>query len=156
MSDNSYIIGNIIREQRENLNVSKRTLAKLVGISDTEIKRIEDGMRKSFNLNILNRICNVLGINMNELLFEIPKSTDKNKKKFEKEYVVKVTQYVKDSYNIDAKNESEAVQKTLNYLAENKLIVTDPSEGFDIEVYSRSEENLENFDIKNDIYRVKI
>lgn len=156
MSDNSYIIGNIIREQRENLNVSKRTLAKLVGISDTEIKRIEDGMRKSFNLNILNRICNVLGINMNELLFEIPKSTDKNKEKFEKEYVVKVTQYVKDSYNIDAKNESEAVQKTLNYLAENKLIVTDPSEGFDIEVYSRSEENLENFDIKNDIYRVKI
>ena len=156
MSDNSYIIGNIIREQRENLNVSKRTLAKLVGISDTEIKRIEDGMRKSFNLNILNRICNVLGINMNELLFEIPKSTDKNKEKFEKKYIVKVTQYVKDSYNIDAKNESEAVQKTLNYLAENKLIVTDPSEGFDIEVYSRSEENLENFDIKNDIYRVKI
>ena len=73
MNYNNYVIGNIIRNKRENLSISKRELAKLVGISDTEIRRIENGIRRSYNLNILNRICEVLDINMIELLFEIPK-----------------------------------------------------------------------------------
>ena len=156
MNYNNCIIGNIIREQRENLNVSKRALARMVGISDTEIKRIEDGMKKTYNLNILRKICNVLDINMNELLFENPKNNCKNHQDFTKNYTIKVIQPLKKSYDIEAKNDLEAVEKLLNYLVKNDLIITEPSDSFDIEVYSRSEENLENFNIKNAVYKVKI
>lgn len=156
MNYNNYVIGNIIRNKRENLSISKRELAKLVGISDTEIRRIENGIRRSYNLNILNRICEVLDIDMVELLFEIPKKIEKKYQDFEKKFNVKVIQSLKNSYEIDAKNEKEAAQKILDFLVENNLILVDPSDSFDIEVYSEDGENLQKFNAKNKLYGVRI
>ena len=156
MNYENYIIGKTIRIKRENLGISKNALSKLVGISDTEIRRIENGIRRSYNLNILNRICEVLDINMVELLFEIPKKIEKNYQDFEKKFNVKVIQTFKNSYEIEAKNEREAAQKILDFLVENNLILVDPSDSFDIEVYSEDGKNLQNFNAKNKLYSVRI
>lgn len=156
MNYNNYIIGNIIRMQRESLGLSKNKLSELVGVSHTEIRRIEDGTRKSYNLNVLKRICEVLNLNMSELLFETHKKFDKNYNNFDKKYNVKVIQTIKNSYEILAQNERQAAQSILNYLEENDLIFVDPSDNFDIEVYSENGEKFQSFNAKNRLYRVRI
>lgn len=156
MNYNNYVVGNIIRMRREALELSKNRLADLVGVSHTEIRRIEDGVRKSYNLNVLKRICDVLDLNVRELLFEMPKTFEKTNQKYEKNFNVKVIQTFKNSYEIEAKNEREAAQKILDFLVENNLILVDPIDSFDIEVYSEDGENLQNFNAKNKLYRVRI
>jgi transcriptional regulator with XRE-family HTH domain len=46
-------IGEMIKKRREKLGFSQRQLAYLSGVSNTEIKRIEDGDRKQPSQEIL-------------------------------------------------------------------------------------------------------
>ena len=84
------------------------------------------------------------------------KKIEKNYQDFEKKFSVKVIQTFKNSYEIEAKNEREAAQKILDFLVENNLILVEPSDSFDIEVYSEDGENLQNFNAKNKLYSVRI
>lgn len=61
-------IGSYIKRCREAKNLSQRELAKLSDVSNTEISRIESGIRQRPDLNILGRLTAHLDIPMQDLL----------------------------------------------------------------------------------------
>ena len=68
MKNNYGFIAEVFRKRRVMLGYSKRKLAAIVGISDTEISRIEHGERENYNLVTLIRMCEVLKIDFIYLL----------------------------------------------------------------------------------------
>ena len=68
MKNNYGFIAEVFRKRRIMLGYSKRKLAAIVGISDTEISRIEHGERENYNLVTLIRLCEVLKIDFIHLL----------------------------------------------------------------------------------------
>lgn len=68
MKNNYGFIAEVFKKRRVELGYSKRRLAAIVGISDTEISRIEHGERENYNLVTLIRMCEVLQIDFIHLL----------------------------------------------------------------------------------------
>lgn len=68
MKNNYVFIAEVFRNRRIKLGYSKRKLASLVGISDTELSRIEHGERENYNLITLINMCRVLKIDFISLL----------------------------------------------------------------------------------------
>lgn len=68
MINNYVFIAEVFRKKRIELGYSKRKLASIVGISDTELSRIEHGERENYNLITLIKMCEVLNINFIRLL----------------------------------------------------------------------------------------
>ena len=68
MKNNYGFIAEVFRKRRIMLGYSKRKLAAIVGISDTEVSRIEHGERENYNLVTLIRMCEVLKIDFIHLL----------------------------------------------------------------------------------------
>ena len=68
MKNNYSFIAEVFRKRRVMLGYSKRKLAAIVGISDTEVSRIEHGERENYNLVTLIRMCEVLKIDFIHLL----------------------------------------------------------------------------------------
>ena len=62
--------GQYIKQLRENRNLSQRELSLLVGISNAEISRIENGLRQEPSPKILKDIASVLKINYLELFLK--------------------------------------------------------------------------------------
>lgn len=68
MKYNYLFIGNFLRNKRLEMNYSIRSLARQVGMSDTELSRWENGERINYNLILLIRLCDILNINFIRLL----------------------------------------------------------------------------------------
>ena len=68
MKNNYGFIAEVFKKRRIMFGYSKRKLASIVGISDTEISRIEHGERENYNLVTLIRMCEVLKIDFVHLL----------------------------------------------------------------------------------------
>lgn len=68
MKYNYLLIGEILRNERLKNKYSVRSLARLVGMSDTELSRWENGERINYNLILLIRLCEILKINFIKLL----------------------------------------------------------------------------------------
>lgn len=64
-------IGEVITEARENANLSQRQLAKLANINNSELSKIESGVRKEPSPKILRKISNVLDVNYSDLMYMI-------------------------------------------------------------------------------------
>jgi transcriptional regulator with XRE-family HTH domain len=62
--------GFLIRQARNNLNLTQRELAALVGVKASHIAYIENGQRNP-SLALLRRLADTLGLNRRELLFLI-------------------------------------------------------------------------------------
>ena len=100
----SEILGKLIKERRIEYGYSIRKLSDAVGISGTELTRIESGERVTPNLLTLIYICKVLRLDMNNLLTVSGFNSDgKNKL-----YKMKVTKSTEKIYNISASNDDEA------------------------------------------------
>ena len=67
--NNNEKVGEIIARAREEKNLSKRELANLAKISDTELARIESGERETPNPKTLRKISKYIGINYNDLMY---------------------------------------------------------------------------------------
>ena len=67
--NNNEKVGEIIERAREEKNLSKRELANLAKISDTELARIESGERETPNPKTLRKISKYIGINYNDLMY---------------------------------------------------------------------------------------
>ena len=67
--NNNEKVGEIIARAREEKNLSKRELANLAKISDTELARIESGERETPNPKTLRKISKVIGLNYNDLMY---------------------------------------------------------------------------------------
>lgn len=61
-------LGLYIREQRTSKKMSIRKLAEEAGISHTEIKRIEDGLRRQTSPQVLRSISGALNVPYEELM----------------------------------------------------------------------------------------
>lgn len=68
MRFNYYLLGEILRERRIELGLSKNKLAQYVGISQPEVTRIENGTRTVPNIITLIYMCEVLNLNFINLL----------------------------------------------------------------------------------------
>ena len=68
MKYNYVLLAEILRRMRLFMGYSKRSLAEAVGISHTELTRIENGNRENYNLLTLIKICDVLHIDFIALL----------------------------------------------------------------------------------------
>lgn len=68
MKNNYVLLADILRRMRIIMGYSKRSLASEVGISHTELTRIENGSRENYNLLTLIRMCNALRIDFVSLL----------------------------------------------------------------------------------------
>ena len=64
-------IGEVITEAREKANLSQRQLAKLANINNSELSKIESGIRKDPSPKILRKISNVLDVNYSDLMYMI-------------------------------------------------------------------------------------
>ena len=62
MKYNYLKIAQILKEKRVESGMSQRQLASLVGVSHTEINKIEKGMVINYNLILLIRLCELLDI----------------------------------------------------------------------------------------------
>lgn len=71
-------LGELISQRRKLLKISSLKLAEMVGISHTEIYRIEKGERQAPSIKILSEIAKVLGIPSGKILtyagFEFPEN----------------------------------------------------------------------------------
>lgn len=61
-------VGDLIRLTRRKRNLSQRRLSLLTGISNTEIKRIEDGTRKNPSPRVLKLLSEALGLSYDDLM----------------------------------------------------------------------------------------
>ena len=64
-------IGEVITEAREKANLSQRQLAKLANINNSELSKIESGVRKEPSPKILRKISNVLDVHYSDLMYMI-------------------------------------------------------------------------------------
>ena len=71
MKNNYLKLGKIIRNEREEKGFSRRKLSALVDISDTELKRIENGERQVPNIITLIKLCKILKLDLSSTLKNI-------------------------------------------------------------------------------------
>ena len=62
------MIGNKIKEIREEKGISQYRLAQLTGINRSTIKRYEENSIKKISLDNLIKICNALGVDAKEII----------------------------------------------------------------------------------------
>lgn len=68
MKNNYLLLADILKAKRTIFGDSLRRVAGEVGISHTELARIENGNRENFSLLILVKLCEVLNIDVIKLL----------------------------------------------------------------------------------------
>ncbi len=68
MKNDVVLLASIIKKRRITLGYSLRSLAKEVGISHTELARIENGNRTNFSLVVIARLCEILKLDFINLL----------------------------------------------------------------------------------------
>jgi len=64
-------LGEVIAEAREKKGLSQRQLAKEANINNSELSKIEAGIRKEPNPKILRKISNIIDVNYNDLMYMI-------------------------------------------------------------------------------------
>lgn len=77
MSEITEIIGRRIRDYREGQKMSRETLAELADLHPTYIAQLERG-EKNATINTLDRVCNALGITMEQLFEKINNQPKRN------------------------------------------------------------------------------
>ena len=64
-------IGEVIAEAREKKGLSQRQLAKIAKINNSDLSKIESGIRKAPSPKILRKISNIIEVNYSELMYMI-------------------------------------------------------------------------------------
>lgn len=157
MKFDCLLLGEIIRERRNELGLSQNRLASLTGISGTEIRRIENGERKTPNIIILINICEILSIDFIKLLKITGFVDNKNlimKGNYDmKDYKVTIRKSKEIDLGITTTDEERAVELANEFLEKNKDLFEENSsdsyrETTDIEVeeWTEDEEAFEEDD----------
>jgi transcriptional regulator with XRE-family HTH domain len=141
-------LANIIKECREKYGLSTRELGEKIGVSHTEISRLENGFKANIGVITLEKICEGLEIDLVELLKEIGIYEEQE----DELYYVLVRSKNLNCFKINAKTEEEALLKSMDFIIENNLIELDKTkECIDI-IIEKNEEDLpktiEEFDEK--------
>ena len=121
MKNNYLKLGKIIRNEREEKGFSRRKLSALVDISDTELKRIENGERQVTNIITLIKLCKILKLDLLNLL----EDTDFYEREEDKLFYIIVKNKNTDVFKIHAQSEVKAIMIIIDLLSENDLIEMD-------------------------------
>ena len=135
-------LANIIKERRNEMDISTRKLAEKIGISHAEISRFENGLKPSFYFIPFVKMCKVLDLDLMDLLKEVGLLDEPIDKKYE----VKITNINEDYFEIMAKDEKEAAIIVAKFVIENEIIELDSNKEINIEVEEIEEEDDESFD----------
>ena len=109
---NRYIeLGKIIREKREENKLTLGELSALIGISRSELFKIEDGQRKHIRLNLIVKICEILCINFDTLLKFLGYYDNDNVK----DYDILVNEVIQKTIRVKSTNIDDAIEKALNF-----------------------------------------
>lgn len=106
------MLGALIKEKRIDEGYSIRKLADLVGVSSTELTRIESGERVVPNLLTLIYICKELHMNMENILRLSGFIVDKQSNVYE----IDVSKILKKKFYIVASNDNEAFDNLDKYI----------------------------------------
>lgn len=71
MQENNKTVGEVIAEARQKAGLSQRQLAKVAKINNSELSKIEAGIRQDPNPKILRKISKYIDINYNDLMYMI-------------------------------------------------------------------------------------
>ena len=142
---NNNILGNLIKEKREENNYSINELSNLVGISHAELRRIETGERRVPNLMTLIYICKILGLNMMNIL-KISGLMDEYNSNI---YMIEVSKKDVKRYKVFADNEEEAIDRLSYYLDNNNVYDLNKEEDYTYEIVNSLEHN--NEEINDDV-----
>lgn len=129
-------IGEVITEAREKANLSQRQLAKLANINNSELSKIESGVRKEPSPKILRKISNVLDVNYSDLMYMIGLGIE----------VSPLNPFIKDYYSKlkgDELNEAE-VNVLGNKQNLEKLVLSCEEKLNDKSIIERERELLQN------------
>ena len=129
-------IGEVITEAREKANLSQRQLAKLANINNSELSKIESGVRKEPSPKILRKISNVLDVNYSDLMYMIGLGIE----------VSPLNPFIKDYYSKlkgDERNEAE-VNVLGNKQNLEKLVLSCEEQLNDKSIIERERELLQN------------
>lgn len=135
-------LANIIKEKRNEMDISTRKLAEKIGISHAEISRFENGLKPSFYFIPFVKMCKVLDLDLMDLLKEVGLLDEPIDKKYE----VKITNINEDYFEIMAKDEKEAAIIVAKFVIENEIIELDSNKEINIEVEKIEEDDDEYFD----------
>ena len=139
MENNCLKIGKILKEERIKKGYSTRELGELVGISNAEVSRIENGLKKDIGLITFLNICNVLDLNVDNLITEADLSLVGDYKLY---YVLFKSKEEK-IFKVHARSHEEAMGLAFDFVMNNELIKVEKSCGGMVIFV---EENIENFD----------
>lgn len=160
MRFNYLMMGDILKERRLKKRLSKNKLAQLVGISQPEVTRIENGIRTVPNLITIINMCEILGIDFISLL-KITGFVDRNnllKKGFEdmKKYKVTAKKVKEIELEVEAKGEENAMEIVQDFLDNvdifNVKIPNLTQDFFEIEAEEINEEQEETEDDLSKIF----
>lgn len=135
-------LGKIIKEVRENREISMRKLAQNIGVSHSEISRIESGERQVPNLITIIALCEELQIDFANLLKETG-FLDYNSKKV---YEVTVQKILSKKIKVNAKDEEKAMDLISEFIEDNEIETLNPEEIYSFEaekIADNDEEFLE-------------
>ena len=118
MKYNYLKLAEVLKEKREDMGISTRKLGEKVGISHTEISRIENGMRPHFSFVILAKLCKELKIDMMNLLDD----ADVWRVDYDQLFYVMVKQEEEKIFKIHARSEFEAARIVCDLVYENQLM----------------------------------
>ena len=121
MKNNYMMLAEIIKNRRISLGFSLRNLANEVGISHTELVRIENGNRQCLNVITLIRLCKLLELDFLTLL----EDTNFYEREEEKLFYVIVKNIDTTVFRIHATNEIKAVTMIIDLIKNNDVIKKD-------------------------------
>ena len=121
MKNNYMILGEIIKNRRIALGYSLRNLANEVGISHTELVRIENGNRQCLNTITLLKICKLLNLDFLTLL----EDANFYEREEEKLFYIIVKNGETKVFKIHATSEQSALPIVIDFLSENGIIKID-------------------------------
>ena len=124
-------LGEVIAKAREDKGLSQRQLAKLANINNSELSKIESGIRKEPNPKMLRKISSVLDVNYSDLMYMIGMGLE----------VTPLNYFIKNHYsnmNLDELNTAEI--NILGSIENSEKLVSSCKKQLDNEEYTSDKE----------------
>lgn len=138
-------IGEIIAEAREKANLSQRQLAKLAGVNNSELSKIESGIRKDPSPRILRKISKYIDVNYNDLMYKIGLGIE----------VSPLNPFIKDYYSkLKGKELNDAEVNVLGNIENLKKLVSSCEEKLEDKNILESEKELLQHTIEDTNYQI--
>lgn len=138
-------IGEVIAEAREKKGLSQRQLAKLANINNSELSKIESGIRKDPSPRILRKISNYIDVNYNDLMYMIGLGIE----------VSPLNPFIKNYYsNLKGEELNNAEVNVLGSIENNEQLIKSCEENLNKENITDKEKELLLHTIEDTKYQI--